>query len=76
MPARTCEICGENADYICERCLRCETCDPLQDRTRPLPDQHLGRWLWSRQSVKGVQLQALVIAGHGKGDYKGKRPAE
>lgn len=72
MSKKACEVCGSNADYICERCLRCEQCDATQDRKRALPDQHLGRWLWSRQSLKGAQLDALVAAGHGKGDYPGK----
>lgn len=70
--ARICLICGETADYICERCLRCEKCCAEKDRDRELPDQHLGRWIWSRLSTKGVQLRALVVAGHGKGDYRGK----
>jgi len=70
----TCEICGERADYICERCLRCEKCCAEHDRTRQVPDQHLGKFIWSRSSNKGVQLRSLVTAGHGKGDYAGKKP--
>lgn len=76
MSKKLCEICGADSQFICERCLRCEQCCAEQDRKRPLPEQHLGRWVWSRNSVKGVQLDALVIAGHGKGDYAGKKPPE
>jgi len=68
-----CEVCGSNADYICERCLRCESCCAIQDKKRQPAEQHLGKWIWSRQSQKGVQLRALVTAGHGKGDYEGKK---
>jgi len=69
--ARICEVCGETRDYICERCLRCEKCCAVQDKKRALPDQHLGRYIWSCVSQKGVQLRALVTAGHGKGDFEG-----
>jgi len=67
----TCEICGEQRDYICERCLRCENCCAQHDKTRQPAEQHLGRWIWSVSSVKGTQLRALVTAGHGKGDFPG-----
>lgn len=72
MPRTTCFYCGENADYICERCLRCEHCDAKLDQQRDLSNQHLGKWLWHRGTQKGVQLQALAVAGHAKGDNKGK----
>jgi hypothetical protein len=70
----TCDVCGGRRDYICERCLRCENCCAAHDKKRELPEQHNGRWLWSVQSMKGVQLRSLVIAGHGKGDFEGKKP--
>lgn len=70
--AHTCEICGDQRDYICERCLRCEKCCATKDRDRDLPDQHLGRFIWAVKSTKGVALRALVTAGHGKGDYPGR----
>lgn len=64
-----CTHCGEKCDYICERCTRCEKCDGAHDRTRQPADQHLGKWLYHRGSNKGVALQALVDAGHKKGDW-------
>lgn len=64
-----CIYCGEDADYICERCLRCEKCDPDRDKKRELKDQHLNRWIWSRVSLKGTQLVGLAAAGHQKGDW-------
>lgn len=73
MSRKICEICGTDDDWICERCLRCKSCCSRQDQQRALPDQHLGKWLWSRHSLKGAQLEALVTAGHGKGDYPGKK---
>lgn len=76
MARKLCEICGADSQFICERCLRCETCCAEQDRKRALPEQHLGKWIWSRNAQKGVQLDSLVIAGHGKGDYEGKKKVE
>jgi len=69
----SCEICGENSDYICERCLRCENCCAIHDRTRTPADQHLGKFIWHRSTQHGIQLRSLVTAGHGKGDYEGKK---
>ena len=66
-----CEVCHSQCDYICERCLRCENCCAQHDKVRGATDQQLGRWIWSRQGQKGVQLVALVTAGHGKGDFEG-----
>src|SRR6266699_4827017 len=63
-----CEVCGSDCSFICERCLRCEHCCAEQDKKRQPGDQHLGKWIWSRQAVKGVKLRSLVTAGHGKGD--------
>jgi hypothetical protein len=51
--------------------LRCEKCCALEDRKRDLSQQHLGKWIWSVVSTKGVQLRSLVTAGHGKGDFEG-----
>ncbi len=70
--SRKCGVCGRQADYICERCLRCEQCCADRDLIRDKPEQHLGNWLWHRKSEKGVKLVALQRAGHGKGDYEGK----
>lgn len=72
-PNQLCLVCGEARDYICERCLRCETCCALEDRKRVPPDQHLGKYIWSVFSQKGVQLVSLLTAGHGKGDFEGLR---
>jgi hypothetical protein len=65
----TCGICGEHSDYICERCLRCENCCARQDGQRQPTEQHNGKFIWHRATVKGIQLRSLVTAGHGKGDY-------
>jgi len=70
-----CGICGEHRDYICSRCLRCEKCDREHDKTRPVEEQHLGRWLWSIQTVNGQQLLSLESAGHAKGDWPGRTPS-
>lgn len=69
---RICGICGEGRDFICSRCLRCEKCDREHDKTRPVVEQHLGKWLWSIQTLSGQQLLSLEAAGHGKGDYAGR----
>lgn len=63
-----CRFCHEDSDYICERCLRCEHCDPIADQKREKAEQHLNKWIWHRQTPKAKQLEALVEAGHAKGD--------
>ena len=67
-----CGICGEARDYICERCLRCEKCCRAHDATRSRDEQHLGKWIWSIQTVKGQQLLSLEANGHAKGDWPGR----
>ena len=70
-PSQLCLVCGEARDYICERCLRCESCCAQEDRRRNVSDQHLGKYIWSVFSQKGVQLVSLLTAGHPKGDFEG-----